>query len=112
MSMMRFKKALFSIAVVGACLLPLTSTEAAAAANKQVGFGHISMPNDIGNDEFVVKALYFTLKKESKRLKNIVVNYDGQSKKADDYIISVNINKTDYDRQGHSPLPKGKEVSK
>lgn len=25
-------------------------------------------------------------------------------------LISVNINKTDYDRQGHSPLPKGKEV--
>ena len=93
MNMMSFKKALFSIAVVGACLLPLTSTEAAVAANKQVGFGHITMPIDIGNDEFVVKALYFTLKKESKRLKNIVVNYDGQSKKADDYIISVNVNK-------------------
>ena len=83
---MSVKKALLSLAVVAACLFPLTSTEAAADANKQVGFGHISMPNDIGNDEFVVKALYFTLKKESKRLKNVVVNYDGQSKKADDYI--------------------------
>lgn len=93
MSMMSVKKALLSLAVVAACLFPLTSTEAAADANKQVGFGHISMPNDIGNDEFVVKALYFTLKKESKRLKNVVVNYDGQSKKADDYIINVDINK-------------------
>lgn len=70
-----------------------TFTAEAADNDMQLGFGHISMQDDISNDEFVVKALYFTLKKEAKRLKNIDVNYGGNSNKPDDFVINVYINK-------------------
>lgn len=81
-----------SMALFFACV-GNTFTAKAAGNEIQLGFGHISMPDDIADDEFVVKALYFTLKKEAKRLKNINVNYDGNSNKPDDFVVNVYINK-------------------
>lgn len=65
--------------------------EASRGNVKQIGFEDISLPDNISNDEFAVKAIYFAVKEEAvKRLKKIKINYDGSSA-ADDAYISGNI---------------------
>ncbi len=63
------------------------------AQAEQLGFGHIAMPDNIAVDEFAVKALYFTLKEEAKKIKGLAINYDGEKKTPDDVRIEAFIEK-------------------
>ena len=63
------------------------------ARAEHLGFGHITMPDNIAGDEFAVKALYFTLKEEAKKVKGLTINYDGKSKASDDVRIEAYIEK-------------------
>lgn len=94
----------FIIAFLVMGALNVTYAASAELANaKQLGFGHIYMPDNISGDEFVVKSLYFTLKEESKKLKNITINYDNSIKTPDDLIIEVHIDKYALSASWHEP---------
>lgn len=91
-----FKNIILGFSIVSLMMGASNVTYAASAElvnAKQLGFGHIYMPDNISNDEFVVKSLYFTLKEESKKLKNITINYDNSIKTPDDLMIEVHIDK-------------------
>ncbi|MBQ9698664.1 MAG: hypothetical protein IJV46_08995 [Acidaminococcaceae bacterium] len=59
---------------------------------KQIGFGNIAVPAYVSNDEFIIKSLYFAVKDEAKKLKNIKLDYTGDSKEKDDGIIEIVLN--------------------
>lgn len=96
MIMMKLKNILMGLLLGSALLLPCEGLEAASLkADTQIGFGQIIVPESIADDEFIVKALYFTMKQEAKRLKNVVINYNGDARKADDFIINVSVGSYD-----------------
>lgn len=91
-----FKKIILEF-IIASLIMGVFNVSYAASAElanaKQLGFGHIYMPDNISNDEFVVKSLYFTLKEEAKKIKNITINYNNSIKTPDDLIIEVHIDK-------------------
>lgn len=96
MNMKMIKVMILSL-LIGGLSLGMTQGVQAAALQlvqaKQLGFGHITMPDNISGDEFVVKALYFTLKEEADKIKGININYDGKSTLPDDLLIEAYIDR-------------------
>lgn len=60
------------------CLCLLTTAQpvdATASSAPTLGFKHIEVPNNIANDEFVIKAIYFAMKEEAGKVEKLKVNY-------------------------------------
>lgn len=85
---MKLKKKFIASLLAGALCAAFLPQQPAEAAIKQIGFGNISMPANISNDEFVIKALYFAVKSEAqKKLKKYKVDYDGTNAAANDAVV-------------------------
>ena len=56
--------------------LPVSAAAASLDTLKTIGFDHITLPDNIANDEFMVKAIYFATKEEARRIKNVKLDYD------------------------------------
>jgi hypothetical protein len=100
-----WKNALMT-AVAGAIVFAACTGEAASytlANAKQLGFGHIRMPDNIAGDEYIVKPLYFTLKKGARRLKDIGVDYAGKNTEKNDLLVEVYIDKYSLDSYWREP---------
>lgn len=68
-----------SLLLITLCLCALALVEPAKAATPAatMGFGNIEVPANIANDEFAIKALYFAMKDEARKVKGVKVNYKG-----------------------------------
>ncbi len=70
---------------------------------KQIGFKEIDVPDNIANDEFVTKSLYFTLKEGASKLKGLKVNYSGKVGTPDDCYVTATVEQYVLDKRWREP---------
>lgn len=87
---------------------PMQQAKAASPALADasvMGFEHIDVPANISNDEFIIKALYFAMKEEAGKVKNIKLSYSHDA--AEDCYVTGVITAYDWSEVWHSPSAHG-----
>lgn len=88
--------------------IPTQQTKAASPTLNSVstmGFEHIDVPANISNDEFVIKALYFAMKEEASKVKEIKVSYKHND--AEDCYVTGVLTYYDWNAHWHNPSAYG-----
>lgn len=70
-----------------------------------MGFEHIDVPANISNDEFIIKALYFAMKEEARKVKDLKLSYKHDNTE-DCYVTGV-ITYYDWNSYWHDPSAYG-----
>lgn len=100
---------IFLIALFSIFLVNCENASASSLSDiKQIGFRHIELPNNVRNEEIIIKSLYFTLKDEAEKLKKVSLNYDPKNTAEDDAYIVVYLHKYDLVPTWNAPYAEMK----
>lgn len=65
-------------------------------AIRKMGFGELTLPSNLGNDEYMVKAAWFAYKDEAQRMKNVKLDMSSEDSFTTDYYVTADIQRCEY----------------